>query len=81
MVQRGLEMMIWRAAALVLAASALWFGSFEAASALPNMRLLLGRSHQIPQSFTPVAQDRARSCYETCRRNRGTRQECERECK
>ena len=71
----------WRAVALVLAASALWLGSFEAASALPNMRPLLGRSHQVPQNFTPVAQDRAMSCYERCRRHGYTRERCERECK
>ena len=72
-------MMTRRASALVLAASALWFGSFEAANALPNIRPLLGR--QVPQNFTLAAQDRAMSCYERCRRNRGTRTECERECK
>ncbi len=73
--------MIRHAFVLVLAASALWLGSFDAANALPTARPLLKPSHQVPPNFTPVAQDRAMSCYERCRRNRYSSEECNRRCR
>jgi hypothetical protein len=72
--------MIRRAFALVLAVSALWLGSFDAASALPAMRPLIGLSHQVLPSITPAAQDRAMSCYERCRRQQRSADECNRRC-
>ncbi len=72
--------MIRRAFALVLAASALCLGSFDAANALPTVRSLLGPSDRLPPNFSPAAQDRAMSCYERCRRNRYSVQECNRQC-
>jgi len=65
---------------LVLAASTLWWGSFDAARALPAARPLPGLSHQIPPNFTPVGQDRAMSCYERCRRNRYSSEQCDHMC-
>jgi hypothetical protein len=72
--------MIRRAFALVLAVSALWLGSFDAARALATVRPLLGPSRQLPPNFTPAAQGRAMSCYERCRRNRYSVEECNRQC-
>jgi len=69
-----------RVFALVLAASALWFGAFDAARALTPVRPLLGPSHRLPPNFTPVGQDRAMSCYERCRRNRYSSEQCDHMC-
>ncbi len=72
--------MIRRVFALLLAASTLWLGSFDAASALATARPLLGPSYQVLPNFTPAAQDRVMSCYERCRRQQRSAEECNRRC-
>ena len=69
-----------RVFALVLAASALWFGSLAAASALTTVRPLSGFARQAPPNFTPVGQDRAMNCVEACRRKGGSWDQCKSHC-